>query len=91
MVDVQGKRIDAFMVDEPPLLDGVLDDDAWAFATIIDDLHEVRPDEFSEPSERSLIYVVYTREALYVAARFFDSEPDKISAQILRQGDYSFG
>jgi hypothetical protein len=91
LVDSNDKVINAFQVQEPPVLDGILDDDAWAFATIIDDLHEVRPDEFTEPSERSLIYVVYTREALYVAARFFDSEPDKISAQVLRQGDFSFG
>lgn len=91
LVSAEGKRIDTFMVEEAPVLDGVLDDDAWAFAAIIDDLHEVVPDEFTEPSERSIIYVVYTKDALYVAARMYDSEADKISAQVLRQGDFSFG
>jgi hypothetical protein len=90
-VDVAGKRIDLFMVDEPPVLDGIHDDDAWAFATVISDLHQVKPDEFADPSEDSIFLVVYTRDALYVAARFHDSEPDKIGAQILRQGDWSWG
>ena len=59
MVDAGGKRIDVFMVDEAPVLDGVLDDDAWAFATPITDLHQI--------------------------------EPDKIGAQIMTQGDWSWG
>ena len=91
MVDSTGKRIDAFMVDEPPVLDGVLDDDAWAFGAVITDLHQVIPAEFEPPSEDSLIYVVYTKDALYVGARFYDREPDKIGALVLRQGDWSWG
>lgn len=91
MVDFSGKRIDAFMVDEPPVLDGVLDDDAWAFGAVITDLHQVTPEEFSAPSEDSQFYVVYTKDALYVGARFHDREPDKIGALVLRQGDFSWG
>ena len=91
IVDSQGKVIDAFQVDQGPVIDGYLDDDAWAFGTIIQDFHEVSPDEFGPPSEKSIVYVVYTKDALYVAARLFDSEPDKITAQVLRQGDFSYG
>ncbi len=91
MLDSSGKRIDAFMVDAPPVLDGVLDDDAWAFGTVINDLHQVTPDEFAAPSENSQIYIVYTKDALYVGARFYDREPDKIGALALRQGDWSWG
>jgi hypothetical protein len=91
MVDATGKRIDAFMIDEAPVLDGVLDDDAWAFAAVITDLYQVTPEEFAPPSEESQIYVVYTKDALYVGARFYDREPDKIGALVLRQGDFSWG
>ncbi len=91
MADATGKQIDAFMVEGPPVLDGVLDDDAWTFATAITDLHQVEPDEFADPSEDTTFLVVYTRDALYVAAIFRDSEPDKIGAQILMQGDWSWG
>jgi len=91
LIDAHGKRIDAFMVDEAPVLDGVLDDDAWAFAAVITDLHQVSPDEYAAPSERSQILVVYTHDALYVAARLWDREPERVSARVLRQGDYSLG
>lgn len=91
MVAGPGKSIDVFQVDEPPIIDGRLDDDAWAFGTVVENLHQVVPQEFDPPSEKSVIYVVYTRDALYIGARFYDSEPDKISAQVLRQGDYSPG
>ena len=91
IVDTSAKRIDALMVDEPPVIDGVLDDDVWASATLVTDLHQVDPEEFSPPSEDSQIFVVYTKDALYAAARFYDSEPDKVGALILRQGDWSWG
>ena len=91
LVDAHGKSIDAFQVDEPPVIDGKLDDDAWAFGTVVDDFHEVVPQEFGPPSEKSVIYVVYTRNALYLGARLYDSEPDKVSAQALRQGVYAPG
>ena len=91
LVDSRGKTIDAFQVDEPPVIDGRLDDDAWAFGTVVEDLHQVNPQEFDAPSEKSVIFIVYTKDALYLAARLYDSEPDKISAQVLRQGDFSIG
>jgi len=90
-VDSQGKVIDAVQVDEAPVLDGRLDDDAWTFGTVIEDLHQVEPHEFAAPSQKSRIFVVYTKDALYVGAHLWDSEPDKIGAKVLRQGDYSFG
>ena len=91
MDSLQGKSIAAFQVDVPPIIDGRLDDDAWAFATLVQDLHQVNPQEYDPPSEKSEIYVVYTRDALYIGARFLDSEPENISAQVLRQGDFSLG
>jgi hypothetical protein len=90
-VTTQGKSIEAFQVEDAPTVDGQLDDDAWAFSTPITDLHEVVPLEFGPPSEDSVIFVVYTQDALYIGARFYDSEPDKVSAQVLAQGDYSPG
>ena len=70
-----------------PAIDGVLDDAAWASAAMIDDLHQVTPQEYAEPSERTEIYLLYDDDALYVAARLFDSDPNLITAQNLRQND----
>lgn len=85
------KTIPAVFTASPPVLDGVLDPAFWNAAAVVDDLHMVVPDEFAPPSEASRIYVLYGRDALYFAARFYDSEPDKITARVLRQGDASWG
>ncbi|MGD8323545.1 MAG: DUF5916 domain-containing protein, partial [Gammaproteobacteria bacterium] len=69
----------------PPTIDGVMSEEIWLRAPIIDDLHQVNPVEFAEPSERTEVRILYDRDALYVAARMYDSEPGSINARILRQ------
>ena len=91
IVNQQAKRIEAALVEEAPVLDGVLDDDAWASAAFFTDLHQISPVEFDPPSEGAKIHVVRTKDALYVGARFFDREPDKISDLHLMQGGYDYG
>ena len=58
---------------------------------IVEDLHEVYPHEFSETSEPSRFYVLYDQHAIYIASRFWDSDPDSVPANILRKGDFGFG
>jgi hypothetical protein len=56
-------------------------------AALVDNLHQVTPIEYAEPSERSEIYLLYDNDALYIGARLYDSEPEKITANLLRQND----
>jgi len=69
-----------------PIIDGVLEEDIWSQAAMMEDLHQMDPIEYSEATERSVIYVLYDQDALYVAARMWDSEPERITANVLRQG-----
>ena len=69
-----------------PTLDGVLDDAAWGQAATIEDLHQYEPVDHGEPSERTVVYVVYDDEYLYVAARMWDREPTEIRARQMVQG-----
>ena len=73
--------------DTAPVIDGRLDEEVWQTAAIIDDFHQVRPAEYTEPSEPMRVYVLYDKDALYVAARMWDREPSQIVAHILRQGE----
>ena len=68
-----------------PIIDGALDDAAWATAARIDNFHQVNPVEYAEPSERTEIYLLYDDDALYVAARIY-TPPGEITANIMRQG-----
>ena len=87
LVDPGQKSVRMVRATTAPEIDGVLDDAAWAGAAMIDDLHQVTPQEYAEPSERTEIYLLYDDDALYVAARLFDTDPDLITAQNLRQND----
>ena len=71
----------------PPVIDGDLSDAVWATAAVVDDLHQVFPTEYAEPYERTEIYILYDDDALYVAARLYDTEPELITARNLRQND----
>ena len=81
------KSVSIVRTDTPPVIDGRLDDAAWRNAATIDDMHQLQPIEYAEASEHTVIYLTYTDEALYVGAMLYDSEPDQITARILRQGE----
>ncbi|HEX7080066.1 MAG TPA: DUF5916 domain-containing protein [Gammaproteobacteria bacterium] len=67
------------------MIDGVLDDAAWDDAAVISDFVQARPIDQGTPTERSEIYLMYDENALYIGGRFWDSEPEQISANILKQ------
>jgi len=73
--------------DTPPVIDGRLDDAAWANAALVDNLHQVEPIEYAAPYEHTEIYLLYDDEALYIGARLYDTDPEQITAQNLRQND----
>ncbi len=69
-----------------PVLDGRLDDAIWQQAVLIDDLRQVLPVEFGEPSQRTEVRIFYTEDALFVGARMWDTQAGEIRAQAMRQG-----
>ena len=71
----------------PPVIDGRLDEEAWRTAAVVDNLHQTSPIEYAIPEERTEILLMYDDEALYIGARLYDPEPDKITANNLRQAD----
>jgi len=81
------KTLQMVRTDTAPVIDGRLDEEVWQTAAIINDFHQVRPAEYTEPSEPMRVYVLYDKDALYVAARMWDREPSQIVAHILRQGE----
>ena len=81
----EAKSVRVVRIETPPVLDGRLDNPAWAQAVAVDDLHEVYPDEYESPSRDTAVYVVYDDDALYVGARMYE-EPGETNALILRQG-----
>jgi hypothetical protein len=87
----QQKSVRITRTSTPPVIDGVLDEAAWQEAASIDDFHQIQPTEYADPSEPTVVYLMYDDDALYIGAKLYDSEPDQVTARILRQGSEVFG
>ena len=89
-VDGVTKSVRAVRTDEPITIDGRLDERAWAGAATVEDIHQILPEEFAEPSQYTVFLILYDDDALYLAARMHDDQPDRIVAKVLRQGGVSW-
>ncbi len=72
--------IKAIYVPKPPVIDGRLNDEAWKNAAIIDQLYQREPNPGQPVSEKTLIYVCYDANHLFIGVRCFD-DPAKITAK----------
>ena len=68
-----------------PVLDGRLDDAAWALATPIGGLMQRDPQEGAPATEQVDVRMLYDAEALYIGARLFDSAPQAIIRRLGRR------
>ena len=75
-------------VSEAPSIDGVLDDAIWSSILPITDFIQEDPDNMTEPTENTEVYITYDDQALYVAARLYDSEPWNITHQLAPRDDW---
>lgn len=72
-----------------PRIDGRLDDAAWALAPAYSDFTQREPHDGQPSVERTEFRAVFTDEALYVAVRAFDTQPDRIVGQLTRRDQNS--
>ncbi|MAI91440.1 carbohydrate binding family 9 domain-containing protein [Ponticaulis sp.] len=73
--------------DEAPRIDGDLSDPVWQRATQLTDFYTVEP-ALGEATEDTIVYLAYDDEALYVAIRAYDRNPERILTRIMeRDGD----
>ena len=69
-----------------PVIDGVLDPDEWSDAVLIDDFHQFEPVDQGTPSERTVVRLKFDADNLYIGAMMYDSDPSRINARELIQG-----
>ena len=77
----------AVSTDMTPIIDGELDDSCWAICSPYGNFTQVQPNQESAASESTLCYFAYDSENIYFAARCYDSEPDKVIANVKRRED----
>ena len=72
----------------PPVIDGLLTDDAWENAEWAGDFIEWLPDENTPPDEQSKFRILYDQKNLYVAIRCFEADTEKIDARLSRRDGF---
>ena len=77
--------VHAVRADRPILVDGLLDEEVWKAAPVIDGLGQKEPDQGSPARQRSEVRLAFDDDALYVGARLYDSAPDSIIARLTRR------
>jgi hypothetical protein len=85
-LDGERKSFEISRAESAPVIDGLLSDDAWRNAAIIDDFHQISPTDGAVPTEVTVVRVTYDDEFLYIAADLRDSSPQEIRAKQMIQG-----
>ena len=81
----RNKILEMVKTDTPPVIDGVMDE-IWSSGALIDDLHQLNPTEYAEPSGRTVVRVLYDKDALYVSGMIYFDEPSEVIANKMIQG-----
>jgi len=81
------KNIQAIKVSDLIEIDGKLTEDIWQYPAI-DDFIQRDPAEGKRSTEKTNVWVGYDEEAIYIAARLYDSQPDQIDASLARKDSW---
>ncbi|MEM0932763.1 MAG: DUF5916 domain-containing protein, partial [Bacteroidota bacterium] len=74
--------------NEPPSIDGLLNDLVWNTVDWTGDYVELQPDENTPPSYQTKFKIVYDSKYLYIGVRCYDAEPDKIVRRLSRRDGF---
>ena len=76
---------------EPPVIDGLLDDEVWLTAPVARNFVMLNPGNgpSERPSQKSEVRMLFDDEFLYVGARMFDAHPDSILTEYTPRDVYN--
>jgi hypothetical protein len=74
--------------NNPPVIDGSLDDEAWNLVEWGGDFTQRQPDDGKKPTQGTEFKILYDDRNLYVGIRAWDSEPEKIVKRMSRRDGF---
>jgi hypothetical protein len=78
-------QVRAVRLTAPITLDGELNEPAWEGQHGIASFTQREPDQGAQPSERTVVYLTYDDEAVYVGAHLYDTSPDSVVSRLARR------
>jgi hypothetical protein len=68
-------------------IDGRLTEAAWQDAPAIESFVQGEPVEGAAPGARTVVRVMFDDQAIYIGARLYEADPDRIARQLVRRGE----
>ncbi len=86
----QRKSLNAEVAAAPIIIDGQLTEPIWQTAQVATNFLEFYPDngKLCDPTMQTEVRVAYDNEAIYIAAKMYDSDPSKILTQLTQRDDF---
>lgn len=83
------KEIVANRINNPPKIDGILNDDLWKLLPAVSDFNMFEPGNEGLISKeyQTLVKMAYDDNAVYIAVYMFDPNPDKILRQLSQRDE----
>jgi hypothetical protein len=82
--------VQAYFTDQPPKVDGRVDDEVWRNATVIDQLFQREPETGKPATERTEIFMCYDAEDVYFGFRCYDDPAGITAKEMARDISLSF-
>ncbi|MDT7543405.1 MAG: hypothetical protein QOE33_3309 [Acidobacteriota bacterium] len=73
-------------LEQAPVIDGKLDDDAWKHAAVLKNFYQIEPGDNTHASKETEVFIAYDAKFLYVAFRAHD-DADKVRATVAKRDD----
>ncbi|MEE8437888.1 MAG: carbohydrate binding family 9 domain-containing protein, partial [Candidatus Neomarinimicrobiota bacterium] len=87
---VDNKRVAAVELNGLAIInDGILDEDVWESGEWFGGFHQRNPDEGKPATFKTEFKIIYDDKYLYIGARAYDPEPEKIIAILSRRDEYT--
>jgi hypothetical protein len=83
-------HVTATSFSSSPNIDGKIEDPIWQESLVLESFTQYEPQEGSEPTEKTMVYIGYDSKNLYIAVRAFDSNPKAVRACLTKR-DSVFG
>lgn len=89
--EIERKTLQAVRIENPPKIDGILNDDAWKNVPVAKNFVMLDPGNGDpEPkNQKSEVKVIYNDEAIFFAAYMYDSQPETIMRQLSDRDNFA--
>lgn len=88
--DPYQRNMEAVQINKAPVIDGKLDDPVWQTVEFQNNFFQREPKEGEPATEKTEVAIIYDKKNLYIGARCFDSEPEKIIATEMRRDAFLY-